>query len=587
MNLILMLIMALVFLAPIVILDVSAAEEQKTLRVKSSPNILFMSGGGSYDIGTVVSIPMAPESWNEYTFVGWQIDKQWAQGNPIKITMNISHTVEAVYEKSYSGNVIIDTIPRVAEINVDGEIYLPSELPLSFDWDVNSQHILTIEDIIKDSPNTRYKFDSWKDNDITTQRTVTATTEKQDFIVLYKVQHLIKTISEIGIVEGGGWVNEGSAAKFGIESDIVLDKKNDQIRYVFNSWNSGDYLNSPYNSIDVEEATTVRALWDEQYYLQLKTNIPEYDVFGNGWYDTEKQVALIAEDELESTNSDTKYVFDKWVSKGPNPVIIPNAQSPSTTITMLEPYIIEAQYKKSYLVNVWTPFGNAIGAGFYKENDVAEISMASNQVVVQPNQERKIFSGWDTQGARIMGGDAGSGELGQNLLVFVDKPMDITANWKSQYYLDVQSTTKVKVKGSGWYDLGRMVPISVDNLSTPAGMWSAETFDRWTGDIDKETANSRVMMNGPKAVIAEFKIDNTPGIINSIILAAMAGVGAIVFKKTRKNIKFNRKPKRSQEFEGEQNPFQKYSEEQRFDDFEFHPRKQKKKAAIMDWLMGR
>jgi len=589
MNLILMLIMALVFLAPIAILDVSADEHvQKTLRVKSSPNILFMSGGGSYDIGKSVTIPEAPESWNEYTFVGWQIDNQWVVGNPITIIMDRTHTAEAIYEKSMSGNVIIDTIPRVAEINVDGEIYLPSELPLSFNWDVNTEHILTIEDVIKESPNTRYKFDSWKDNDITTQRTVTATSEKQDFIVLYKVQHLIKPISEIGLIEGGGWMNEGSAANFGIQSDVVLDKKNDQIRYVFNSWNSGDYLNSPQNTIDVLEATTIEALWDEQYYLQLKTNIPEYDLFGNGWYDTEKQVALIAEEVLESDNADTKYVFDRWISKGPNPVIIPNAQSSSTTIEMLEPYIIEAKYKKSYLVNVWTPFGNAIGAGFYNENEVATISMASNQIVVQPNQERKIFSGWDTQGARIMGGDAVIGESGQNLLVFVDKPMDITANWKSQYYLDVQSTTKVNVKGAGWYDIGRMVPISVDQQSTPAGMWTAETFDRWSGDVDKETSNARIMMNGPKSVVAEFKVDNTPGIINSIILAAMAGVGAIVFKKTRKNIKFSKKPKRPEEFEEyKQNPFEKYSEEQRFDDFEFHPRKQKKATAIIDWLMGK
>ncbi len=593
MNLILMLIMALVFLAPLAILDVSAAEEEEavqkaTLRVRSSPNILFMSGGGSYDMGISVKIPAAPESWNEYTFVGWKIDQQWANGNPITIKMDRTHTAEAIYEKSYSGNVIIDSIPRVAEINVDGEIYLPSELPLSFDWDANTDHIITIEAIINENPNTRYKFDSWKDNDITTQRLVTADSEKQNFIALYKVQHFLKSISEIGTIEGGGWVDKGTTANFGVESDIVLDKKNDQIRYVFNSWNSGDYLNSPDNSIDVVKATTVKAKWNEQYMLQLKTNIPDYDVFGNGWYDMKKKVALIAEETLESTNSDTKYVFEKWVSKGPNPVIIPNAQSSFTTITMLEPYIIEAQYKKSYLVNVWTPFGNAIGAGFYKENDVAEISMASNQIVVKPNQERKIFSGWDTQGARIMGGDAGSGESGQNLLVFVDKPMDITANWKSQYFLDVQSTTKVNVKGSGWYDIGRMVPISVDNLSTVAGMWSAETFDRWTGDIDKETSNARVMMNGPKSVVAEFKVDNTPGIINSIILAAMAGVGAIVFKKTRKNIKFSKKPKRPEEFEEyKQNPFEKYSEEQRFDDFEFHPRKQKKATAIIDWLMGK
>jgi len=206
MNLILMLIMALVFLAPLAILDVSA--EEVSLRVRSSPNILFMPGGGAFEVGTSVKIPKAPESWSEYTFVGWQIDKQWAEGNPITITMDRPHTVDAIYEKSMSGNIIIDTIPRIAEVNVDGEIYLPSELPLSFDWDVNTSHIISIEDVIKDSPNTRYKFDSWKDNDITTYRTITATTEKQDFIVLYKVQHLLKSISEIGIVEGGGWVNQ-------------------------------------------------------------------------------------------------------------------------------------------------------------------------------------------------------------------------------------------------------------------------------------------------------------------------------------------------------------------------------------------
>jgi len=310
----------------------------------------------------------------------------------------------------------------------------------------------------------------------------------------------------------------------------------------------------------------------------------------------EKQIAEIEDQEKQenSDNADTKYVFDKWISKGPNPVIIPNAQSSSTTIEMLEPYVIEAKYKKSYLVNVWTPFGNAIGAGFYDENEVAEITLSSNEVVVQPNQVRKIFSGWDTHGARIMdfgeGSDelAESGGMGQNLIVFVDGPTEVTAEWKSQYFLDVQSTTKVKVKGSGWYDLGRMVPISVDNLSTPAGMWSAETFDRWTGDIDKETANARVMMNGPKSVVAEFKVDNTPGIVNSIILAAMAGVGALVFKKTRKNIKFSKTPKRPEDFEEyKQNPFEKYSEEQRFDDFEFHPRQQKKTTAIIDWLMGK
>ena len=192
--------MVLVFLAPLVILNVSA-EEQNFLRVRSSPNILFMSGGGSFDEGTSTTIPKASETWKEYRFVGWKIDGQWAPGNPITITMNANHEAEAIYEKSVIGNVVIDTIPRMAEVNVDGEIYLSSELPLSFEWTVNSEHVITIQDVYKKSPQVRYKFDSWKDNNLSTQRTVTATTERQQFVVLYKMQHYLNPISEIGSVE--------------------------------------------------------------------------------------------------------------------------------------------------------------------------------------------------------------------------------------------------------------------------------------------------------------------------------------------------------------------------------------------------
>lgn len=532
---------------------------QYLLRVRSDPNILFISGGGFYNEGTSVTLNNAPETWREYTFIGWKIDGIWTYENPPTIRMERNHEATAVYEKSASGQILIDSIPRIAEITIDGTIYLPSELPVSFDWESNSEHTILVPETVKETTNTRLVFDSWKDNHPSNLRTIQVDSDNTQFIALFKTQHYLKPISDYGIVFGGGWQDEGSLANFEVESDIVIDKKNENIRYVFNSWNLGDYLNSRANSVDIEEPITVKASWDQQYKLQLISNVPGYALFGTGWYDDGRQVALIAETELESTDADTKYAFERWVSKGPNPVIIPNAHITSTTITLSEPYIIEAHYAESYRVNVWTQYGSAEGAGFYKKGDVAEIKLTKSEVVVQPNKVKKVFTGWNTFGARTMNyaevqdrdlSEAGS--MGsQNLILFVDKPTNVTTNWKTQFFLDVQSSES-KTKGSGWYDLGRMIPISVSVPKNPPGLWTAYTFDRWTGDIDSTDRNSRVIMNQPKTVIAEWKNDSSPGIINSIILAAVGGIAIVIYSKTQKNKlggKNNGESNKSQSFE--------------------------------------
>src|SRR3990170_4163756 len=201
------LLILLVCVASFSIIEASAqvSSESFTLRVRSEPNILFIGGGGEYKSGTEAAIDAAPEKFEDYTFVGWQIDGRWADGNPITVRMDNSHSAIAVYSKDLAGSIIVDTIPRVSEITVDGTIYLPDELPLSFSWLDGSTHILNAPSIIKESPGTRYVFDSW------------------DF---------------------------------------------------------GDYVNSPSNSVDLTEPVTVKATWTPQYKLDIKPSIPDYNTFG-------------------------------------------------------------------------------------------------------------------------------------------------------------------------------------------------------------------------------------------------------------------------------------------------------------------
>jgi len=595
------LIIILIFVASFVLVEAKAQvtddTSQYVLRVKSDPNILFIGGGGLYDVGTSVTLDKAPEIWREYTFIGWQVDSMWTDENPPTIRMDRNHEVKAIFEKTLSGKIFVDTIPRVTEITIDGTIYLPAELPVSFDWDSNSEHTIAVPETVKESPNTRFVFDSWKDNYPSNSRKVVVTSDDTEFIALFKTEHFLKPITEVGNVLGGGWKEEGTTVNFEVESDIVIDKKNENIRYVFNSWNLGDYPNSPSNVIDFEAATAVKATWDEQFKLQLKTDVPGYDLFGTGWYDQGREVILIAEEELESDDSNTKYVFERWVSKGSNPLIIPNAHTPTTTITLEEPYVIEAQYGKSYRVNVWSQYGSAVGEGFYKQGEVAEIKMAQTEVVVQPNKIRKVFDGWNTFSARTMSMGSNEdidlknvGAVGnQNLLLFVDNPTNVTTNWKTQFYLDVQ-TTEGKTKGSGWYDIGRMVPISVTAPSTPPGMWSTYKFDGWTGDIVSADMKGRVIVNEPKIVMAEWKEDNTPGIINGIILAGVGSFAVVVLIKTQKNNLLHKNNKK--EVNGKAESFEKYFilRKRTPDSKEQIPSFMEKKSkgqAIMDWLLGR
>jgi len=591
-------LVTLVILSSFIVVHSYAQETEvkHLLRVTSSPNIIYLAGGGSYADGTSVTLE-APEMWRDYKFEGWQIDGRWSPENPLTIIMNRSHNIEAVYTKTGSvGEIIVDAIPRVTEITVDGTIYLPSELPLSFDWEKGSDHTLITSDIVNETPDTRYKFDSWKDRSRETFRSITVDEDNIHFIALYKTQHYFKPLTELGSVMGGGWHDEGSTATFELESDIIIDKKDENVRYVFDSWDLGDYPRSATNTINVEEPISAKATWDKQYKLVLHTNVPDYELFGTGWYDNEREVALIAEEFIESPNADTQFVFDRWVSKGPNPVIIPNSQSSTTTITIFEPYVIEAKYKNSYKVNVWTSYSSGIGGGFYPEGNIAEIKISQTEVVLQPNKLKMVFDGWNTHGASIMDFSEENKDLEadgfsgvQNLLVLVDNSVNVTAKWKTQYYLDVQSS-EGKVDGSGWYDLGRLVPISAKMPSTPVGMWSTMVFDGWVGDYEGDTSNGRVLINKPKTVIAEWKEDRTPTIVNSIILAAIGGAAIIFYNKTRngRNAKNGKKYSPGVESGG----FDKFfnTKSRSFDSLQQSSplvSKQSSFSKLIDWLFGR
>ena len=589
-------VLILVFVASFVIMEASAGADIYHLTVKAEPNIIFITGGGDYNAGQIVKLDAAPTSWQDYIFVGWKVDGRWSLENPPSIRMDRAHTAVAIYEKTglVGGGVVVDTIPRVTDISVDGRIYLVSELPLKFSWTVNSNHVIDIPEFVKVDPNTRYRFDSWKDQNLDALRTVSIEKDSDEFIVLFKKQHLLKSISSVGDIEGAGWHDKNSEVSFSIDSRIVYSELNDDVRYVFDSWSGGDYPNDLENYIDLTGPVTLKANWKEQFKLKLSSNIPDYDIAGSGWNVNGKKVVLVAEMDLKSPKSDINYVFKRWVSAGANPIIIPNAHSPTTSIIMDNYYEIEAQYGKSYRVNVWTPFSSPSGGGFHEEGKVAEIQMKQTTVLIEDKKIRKIFTGWNPGTANTMDFN-GAADLDpegkpigkQNLLIFVDKPVNVTAKWKTQYFLDLQ-TDDGKITGGGWYDVGKIARISATNPPIES-LWVTNVFDRWVGDMEAKKMKETVIMNAPKTIIAEWREDKMPGIYNSLILAGIVSGGVLVYSKTHKSISFSRK--HVKELIDESKPFEKFFNlRKRKSDEDQHPsfyQKPKKKKQVINWLMGR
>jgi len=589
-------VLILVFVASFVIMEASAGTSVYHLTVKAEPNIIFITGGGDYNAGQVVKLDAAPSSWQDYSFVGWKVDGRWSLENPPSIRMDRPHTAVAVYEKTglIGGGVVVDTIPRITDISVDGIIYLVSELPLKFSWTINSNHIIDIPEFVKQDPNTRYRFDSWKDQNKDALRTVSIEQGTDEFIVLYKKQYLLKSISSVGNIQGTGWHDKDSEVSFSIDSRVVISEYSDDVRYVFDSWSGGDYPNDLENYIDLTGPVTLKANWKQQFILKLSSNIPDYDVAGSGWKVNGKNVVLVAEKELQSSKSDINYVFKRWVSIGPNPIIIPNAHSPTTSITLDNSYEIAAQYGKSYRVNVWTPFSSPSGGGFHEEGKVAEIQMKQTTIMIEPNKIRKVFTGWNPGTAKTMNFN-GAADLDpegkpigkQNLLIFVDKPVNVTAKWKTQYYLDLQ-TEESKVTGAGWYDVGKIARISVKNPPVES-LWTVNVFDGWVGDIEANKMKEIVIMNAPKTIIAEWREDKMPGLYNSLILAGIVSGGVLIYSKTHKSFSLGRK--HVKELIDESKPFEKFFNLRKpKSDKDQHPsfyQKPKKKKAVMNWLMGR
>jgi len=186
---------------------------------------------------------------------------------------------------------------------------------------------------------------------------------------------------------------------------------------------------------------------------------------------------------IASLGAGSRELFDRW-SNGLNSTTI-NLPNGNGTIT--------ANYQLQYLITVNSLYGSPVGAGWYNQGTNASVTLP-NAVNGTQSGTRYLFAGW-----------AGDFNGTSNPMNFeVETPINLTANWTTQYYLDIDTGGHAIASGSGWYDVGSNVSYSVTPPNAANGAWYI--FQGWTGDGTNSELSGCVTITRPMTMLAKWAV---------------------------------------------------------------------------------
>jgi hypothetical protein len=143
---------------------------------------------------------------------------------------------------------------------------------------------------------------------------------------------------------------------------------------------------------------------------------------------------------------------------------------------------------------------------------------SSHKIAVPPmvnvtRGTRLVFTGWDD----------GSRDLTRT--VTADKVGTYVAQFKRQHQMDLASSYGNPI-GSGWYDEGQSVNIHVDS-----SYMFVLIFDGWSGDVQSGNPDVVVIMNEPKTLQANWRVDYAR---IAILVSIVALVAVVLFVSQRR-----------------------------------------------------
>ncbi len=369
--------------------------------------------------------------------------------------------------------------PAVASLFIDGVRYDANRLPAVMIWSPGTVHRLRVSEVNISGADTRFSMKQWTDNNALMPAS-------QDVVVRYdggpriiaaefRTQHLLLVVSPYGESKGGGWYDHNTTAAFSVVSPY--DHGN-LTRRVFREWAGQTDSRSPAGSIAMISPKTVVATWDTQYYLSIDSSYGQ--PVGEGWH-YKGDTAGVSTQQIVDQGNMTRRLFSSWAGD------LQSTQT-SASIRMDSPKKAVAEWRTQYYLTVASAYGAAKGEGWYDRGARGAFTVEAE--LDHGNQTRRVLLGWR--------GDINTNSPSGSILV--TEPKRVSAEWKTQYFVQVLSSFGSTV-GTGWYDVGSRAEFLVDQI-VDHGNYTRQSFQSWTGDSATKTPAAYVVVSSPKKVSA-------------------------------------------------------------------------------------
>jgi len=324
--------------------------------------------------------------------------------------------------------------------------------------------------------------------------------------------------SERGRPEGTGWYLAGSWARVAVATPI---EEGANTRYRFDRWTGAqlqDSANTPVNLVYMDSPKIIEALWVTQY--KLTVNSPYGQVSGGGWYDKD-QTATFSVTSPVTGGEGIRHMFNSWTGDH-------TGSSTSGTVTMNAPKTVTATWKTQFLLTIDPKDGQVDKSTQWLDSGTSVSVTALSPSKVVEKKSRLMFLGWQGTTTSTL----------NTVALVMDGPKTLTATWKWQYYLTVETKHGTQ-SGEGWYDDGSTAEFSVPS-ETPMeppldSLGGKYVFSGWTGDSTATTPKATILMDGPHTVVASWTSDYSMVTAFFVILTAIvAAVGVFVVFTIRK-----------------------------------------------------
>ena len=299
----------------------------------------------------------------------------------------------------------------------------------------------------------------------------------------------------------------GTVHTFTVESTEVQVSEGE--RLLFTSWSDGAI--SPSRTVTATESTTTyMANFEKNYLLTVLSNYGRTE--GQGWYDEGSVATFSVALQIVDHGDGNRYVFTDWDGDL-------TATTTEATITMNSPKTVTANWKPQYHLTVESKYGESQGEGWYDSGAVGTVSVTS-QLVDHGDDSRHVFTDW--------GGDLTATTT--EATITMNSPKTVTASWKPQYYLTVESEYG-DPQGGGWYNSGSAAIVSV---TSPLGVIVRQVFTHWSSDLTETTPSASIIMGSPKVVVANWRTNYSQLYILIGGILGLAGVISVIIVVRRK-----------------------------------------------------